>query len=366
MLNKTVLSVGIASCILALSPSAQAAALYTVAEIGSTLSSVTPDNVTNCGVAINRNGQVVVQHSSSRSLKGATLSSVISTGGLYTSIQAPGTQVFTSTYFTDINNTGHVVGNTDVPRLAFLGNTKQYTVLGKVSVDANVNGINDKDQAVGVTTVKGNSHAFVAGNKAMKLKDLGTLGGTFSSAADINNMGQVVGTSTTLDGSTHAFIIIKGQMKDLGTLPGAYTSRANAINDRGQVVGSSTFPTFTPTGHAFVTVNGVMTDLGSLTATSNSIAFDINNKGQIVGTNIDSGIQHGTPQSDPDIRAFATVKGKMQDLNGLIPLNSQWKLTTANAINDKGQITGCGINPTGSQGAFVLSPVRYNNGKLGN
>ena len=32
----------------------------------------------------------------------------------------------------------------------------------------------------------------------------------------------------------------------------------------------------------------------------------------------------------------------MQDLNGLIPANSGWFLSTANAINNAGQVTGQG------------------------
>ena len=37
-------------------------------------------------------------------------------------------------------------------------------------------------------------------------QDLGTLGGDFSTAADLNATGQVVGTSTTTTGANHAFL----------------------------------------------------------------------------------------------------------------------------------------------------------------
>jgi probable HAF family extracellular repeat protein len=50
------------------------------------------------------------------------------------------------------------------------------------------------------------------------ITDLGTLGGTYSSANAINNVGQVTGTSTNAHGEYRAFLWRKGTMIDLGTL----------------------------------------------------------------------------------------------------------------------------------------------------
>ncbi len=67
-----------------------------------------------------------------------------------------------------------------------------------------------------------------------------------------------------------------------GTLPGGSTSRAAAINDRGQIVGSSSTPS--SFGHAFLFENGAMVDLGTLPGGNFSEALGINSRGQVVGS----------------------------------------------------------------------------------
>jgi probable HAF family extracellular repeat protein len=114
--------------------------------------------------------------------------------------------------------------------------------------------------------------------------DLGTLGGSYSSAIALNDGGQVVGISYT-DGDTvsHAFSWTRSAgMIDLGTLGGS-ESYPYAVNANGQVVGGSHMPGDSE-HHAFSWTESVgMTDLGTLGGTY-SVATAVNSSGQVAGT----------------------------------------------------------------------------------
>ncbi len=111
---------------------------------------------------------------------------------------------------------------------------------------------------------------------------LGSLGGTASHAAAVNNVGQVVGSATTAGGLYHAFLYVNGSMTDLGTLPGGANSGAEDINLRGQVVGESEFGPDS-TLHATRWYGASAIDIGQL-AGRWSTAHAINDDGVIVGT----------------------------------------------------------------------------------
>ena len=173
--------------------------------------------------------------------------------------------------------------------------------------------------------------------------DLGTLGGTFSRAYAINESGQVAGSSTTATGDTHAFLWTPGQgMQDLGTLGGGPSSIARGINDDGEVVGEATLPRVEPrqpAKHAFLWTPGQgMQDLGTLgSGLGSTIAFDINNAAQVVGRAF-SADQEIFPPTDPEYfsRGFLWAPGQgMVDLGDLGGGHS-----VAYAINDAGQVVG--------------------------
>jgi probable HAF family extracellular repeat protein len=121
------------------------------------------------------------------------------------------------------------------------------------------------------------------------MADLGTFGGNYSRADGVNDSGQVIGHSRTEDGYYHAFITgADGMgMTDLGTL-GGVTSYAYGINDSGQVAGFS--ETADGSTHAFITgPNGMgMTDLNSFADLADGIflsgASGVNNLGQVIAT----------------------------------------------------------------------------------
>jgi probable HAF family extracellular repeat protein len=64
------------------------------------------------------------------------------------------------------------------------------------------------------------SHSTFA--QQYNLTDLGTLGGDKSMAYALNNTGQVIGTSTTSDGTFRPFFWHSGMMTDLRDLGAAY------------------------------------------------------------------------------------------------------------------------------------------------
>ncbi len=74
---------------------------------------------------------------------------------------------------------------------------------------------------------------------------LGTLGGTYSSAAGINDFGVIVGSSKNAAGIANAFIYTGGAMTDLNSLitdlpTGFSLTGVSAINNLGDIVGTGT------------------------------------------------------------------------------------------------------------------------------
>jgi len=251
-----------------------------------------------------------------------------------------------------INDSGQVVGGYNYGHGAFLWqNGNEMQDLGPTTGNPWVvaRGINNSGQVVGDCYINSHNddHAVLWQNGS-GMQDLGALGGSFSCAYGINNSGQVVGNYSAVGNFSNqrAFLYSEGKMTDIGTLGGSF-SCAYGINNSGQVVGSvrdniqyyeSSYE------KAFLWQNGSgMQDLGTLGG-SYSIAKGINDSGVIVGNSGNAAFVYSSA-------------GLMQNLNSLIPVSSGWMLSSANAINNSGQIVGNGISPSGQTHAFLLTPV---------
>jgi probable HAF family extracellular repeat protein len=163
-------------------------------------------------------------------------------------------------------------------------------------------GINDNGQVVGASGIcaplNQDTFVYILSRHALlwdkgNAIDIGNLGGTGTFGpgnigGEINNQGQVVGTSDLAGDSTfHGFLWTeKTGIRDLGTLPGDFASAGLGINARGEAVGVSFDAGFNPTA-AFVWRDGVMTDLNILIPSDSPVyllfAHGINSRGEIVG-----------------------------------------------------------------------------------
>jgi probable HAF family extracellular repeat protein len=305
-----------------------------------------------------------------------------------------------------INDNGDIAGTSlttgDAEIRAFLYSNGVMQPLGTLSGgDTYGNGINNARLVVGDSQVaSGDPHGYWTTDR-LTLHDVGTLGGPGSIIWDVNNAGDMVGqsdvTGPTPDDIARGFLYRNGQFTTIGTFGGPY-SAATAINDKGQVAGYAAFPKppdplLSVRDHAFLWENGTLKDLGTLPGDTHSEAYALNEKGQVVGTSEtalgptraflydtdgtikplgnlpggtssfaaginDAGVTVGDAFIDPDnTHAFVWMNGTMYDLNVFIDdPNSPWELTSAGAVNNGGVIVGVGtIN--GEEHAFVATPI---------
>lgn len=194
-------------------------------------------------------------------------------------------------------------------------------------------GINESAQVVGyIRTDQPQPIRAFLWSASSGFQELGTLGGPDSKANAINNAGQVVGYTGVPSGAAHAFIWSAATgMQDIHTL--GDDSEANAINQRGDIVGYTTIAGYS---HAFRWTSATgMVNLGTLGGTS-SDAFDINNNGLVVGRATTS--ENGGNNTS---HAFLYDETGMHDIGHLGGNYSE-----ARAINDHGEIVGYSYLPT--------------------
>jgi probable HAF family extracellular repeat protein len=269
---------------------------------------------------------------------------------------------------TAINSAGQLAGRSTIP-----GETEFHAFLYSNGVMMDIHsaslfpagtyayGINKSGQVVGQGLVDSSTfHAFLYTGGHMI--DLGTFpGGNQATAVAINDAGQITGTSDgaivvskkTTEYFSHAFLYANGKMNDLGMPSGANYSEATAINGNGQIVGSATFSD--GTSHAVLYSNGVWTDLGKFPGASGTQATGINLAGQIVGTAFFPQQSYHPPIPGKHV-PFIVRSGALIDLNTLIAANSGFKITDAMGINGSGQILCDATNSSGFTHAVLLTP----------
>src|SRR5215471_8948577 len=177
---------------------------------------------------------------------------------------------------------------------------------------------------------------------------------TYGLASAINDKGQVVGSSGTcgpFNSAAQSYMVLNhallwdpdGTPHDLGNLGGGGGLAGNhacAVNSRGQVAGHSEL-TGNTTFHAYVWAEGTgMVDLGTLPGDPMSLANGINDAGEVVGASIGAGFS-----------TFAAVRwdsGGISDLNTQVTSNpGGLYLLLAFWIGSSGDIVGIGVGADG-------------------
>ena len=184
----------------------------------------------------------------------------------------------------------------------------------------------DGSVIVGYSYLTGNSvrHAFKYTGSTMT--DLGTLGGTDSFASAVSADGSViVGASHTIGGrNNHAFKYTGSTMTDLGTLGGTASS-AYAVSADGSVIVGYSRLTGDSGSHAFKYSGSTMTDLGTLGGTY-SFAYAVSADGSVI-------VGESSLTGDSVSHAFKYTGSTMTDLGTLGGTYS-----SANAVSADGSV----------------------------
>lgn len=168
-------------------------------------------------------------------------------------------------------------------------------------------------------------------------------------AADINDVGTIVGDFDDADATHHGFVWDGGGRFRTIDFPGARGSTISAINNKGQLAGRyslvSPYPG-DPAGnsqqHSFLWDNGEFVKIDFPRAVETQ-ALGINNLGQVVGTYMNA---------DRTFGSFLWENGQIRDID--IPGIPRTDAAMFD-INDSGQIVGSATPGDGTLYGFLLS-----------
>lgn len=181
-------------------------------------------------------------------------------------------------------------------------------------------------------------------------EDLGSLGGGFATATGINDLGQVVGVSSTADGVRHAYAYdpVTKVMRNLGE------GMPTGISDTGRVVGEVVLAD----GHKAAVTWDLASPSGSRTVLPR-VGWDwermiaVNHDGLAVGAG--GKVYPFGPGNPPPwhwpMRGIAWAVDGTRTEVGALPVGEP--NTLANDVNDAGQIVGQAGNDVGGFHAFL-------------
>lgn len=292
-----------------------------------------------------------------------------------------------------INNLGQVVGFAQDESFhdhGYLWDGSRLVALLPLDGDGGTFPTAINDQGV----IAGNSESAL-GEHAVIWKDgqviaLPALSGDVgSTAVAMNSHGTVAGESFSSDGSHNAVMWVNGQPKVLTGIPSSVQFHPRAIDDRGQVagVGYADGPNLEP----FVWERGRLRRWGKRSDMS-AFVWQMNSKAQVVGYSMDAQLHaHGSVWKSGSTHLLPALNGAISgwpmgindrgdvvgwsgydtviwprgqqpvELNSTLDADAPVYIAEAQAINNRGQITGWGYDHSGKIVPYLYTPSTSGN-----